>query len=573
MNRALPSLLGTLALLSGCTLFGLDDVALTECATHADCAGANTRYADHVDRCTRFQCIDRVCQLGPRDEDGDGFSPAECALEDVPADCDDRDVARTPDTAETCDGLDNDCDGVIDEATRDGDPIIAETHDVSVSLGSRALIAARGEGANVEYWTDELMSLGEMAPVLDGMACPVMKVEAHELFPTINDYCQPAADCNGPESDPCSPSSFCRLGETMDGGTAVLMCDAPDPVLSWRPCFNETDECLPDGCRSLGGPTSDETCAGDATVSATGGEYVAAYLVTRGGDDDPRGCGGSGIPFFALGTPTLGDFEILDGQSDQGAAYMDGLGCTPRRDLVSAALPQSATAHAMVGYVADTSEGPRVVLRAVRRGGPRVVSDPVIIDNASAVAIHGVRDLGFLVAIGTASGLEVAFFPAADDSREPTPAHRFMFGSGNVEGVAVSAGPTRDGSFPVGVAFELDANVRVKSLAYDMGGFTDLGGATAGVGGAPAIAYRDSVITMDVPRGDTQIADVSGYDVAYVRGDVILARRFARHENGFVNVEDELGTELSGVSALPDGWLLSDARRAERVRTVCDAPE
>jgi len=64
------------------------------------------------------------------DADGDGFGDAATALQacDQPAghaaaagDCDDADASVYPGAAETCDGQDEDCDGLIDEVDVDGD--------------------------------------------------------------------------------------------------------------------------------------------------------------------------------------------------------------------------------------------------------------------------------------------------------------------------------------------------------------------------------------------------------------------------------------------------------------------
>ena len=59
-----------------------------------------------------------VCGTPPEctpDQDGDGVAP--CAIsDDIPADCGDTDPSINPNMLELCDTIDNDCDGIVDEA-------------------------------------------------------------------------------------------------------------------------------------------------------------------------------------------------------------------------------------------------------------------------------------------------------------------------------------------------------------------------------------------------------------------------------------------------------------------------
>ncbi len=68
---------------------------------------------------------DGQCDSYDADADGDGF--------DVPADCDDADPAVFPAAAESCDGVDSDCDGSLvdefDDTDADGDPDCTDPDD------------------------------------------------------------------------------------------------------------------------------------------------------------------------------------------------------------------------------------------------------------------------------------------------------------------------------------------------------------------------------------------------------------------------------------------------------------
>lgn len=72
-----------------------------------------------IDACREERCIGhgRLCTMNLRDDDGDGSAAASCGGED----CRDDDPTVSPNMRETCDGLDNDCNGVVDEDCTSGE--------------------------------------------------------------------------------------------------------------------------------------------------------------------------------------------------------------------------------------------------------------------------------------------------------------------------------------------------------------------------------------------------------------------------------------------------------------------
>ncbi len=96
------------------------------------------------------------------DEDDDGHGNPESTVEtchqpkryvSVGDDCDDQDPTAFPDNPETCDGVDNDCDGTVDEGLEssawypdtDGDGFGADTAPVRACVGPDGTVATRGD--------------------------------------------------------------------------------------------------------------------------------------------------------------------------------------------------------------------------------------------------------------------------------------------------------------------------------------------------------------------------------------------------------------------------------------------
>src|SRR5687768_8873567 len=71
---------------------------------------------------------------GGGDADGDGFAF-------TAGDCDDADPAISPDAVEVCDGVDQDCNGVPDDAPSDGETYYADDDADGYGDDERTLVA------------------------------------------------------------------------------------------------------------------------------------------------------------------------------------------------------------------------------------------------------------------------------------------------------------------------------------------------------------------------------------------------------------------------------------------------
>lgn len=107
--------------LAGCSLAGLDRADLPFCVSNQDCAALAATVDDPT--CETYVCVVETGRCAPAgiDVDGDGDPPLACGG----ADCDDTDPTRYGAATEICNGIDDDCNGLLDGPDEDDDGDLA----------------------------------------------------------------------------------------------------------------------------------------------------------------------------------------------------------------------------------------------------------------------------------------------------------------------------------------------------------------------------------------------------------------------------------------------------------------
>ena len=162
-----------------------------------DCDDKNARaYPGAAEKCG--DSVDQDCQGGDlgcasaSDKDGDGWG--------APADCNDGDKAINPEGKEICDGIDNDCNGVID----DGNP---ETGDVAAKADA-VCGNSKGECNNQHGFVVCKHFPKEVTPLDPALDCGVKAFDGKSLV------------CVGCEGDHRPQKDLCNyLDDNCDGTT------------------------------------------------------------------------------------------------------------------------------------------------------------------------------------------------------------------------------------------------------------------------------------------------------------------------------------------------------------------
>jgi len=504
-------------LATGCSAVGLGDVALPRCENDEQCAPANRRFDIRMGACSLYQCNETLgfCEFRQaRDDDDDGDPAMRCGGRD----CDDDNALRAGDPvigAEQCDGVDNDCDLVVDEeatVTRAAATVVTGVFGgqaVALARSSleRAAIVATGTTSG---W---FATLG--AAPTSAMALPYAQDRDSRPDPWWDD----AGLAPGCEGSACSlaQTAFAatgREGEWLTVAVTTASCSAGAIRIGRVGTANSMLEVRGPAARSnvYAGFDLAGDCNGAARASGTVGATRPAVAATLAPSGVPQG--------FAA--------WIGDGTSRASCggspAPVEGLAAWVESGTVSGAT---------ISYVSASNDAEPLVLGTTTGGG--------------APSVAALRDgSGFVVAFGSPEGVALRRVPLVAEptpvATSPRPPEEVARPTANAtvidEGFVAEAGADHvalaEASVGrLGVAWRTGcgtASGRVRFATVAVDGFSpssavDL--ATGTIDAGPAVLTVESLVLAGFVSegGATFPADAGGWVVLWVSGDRLFVRR------------------------------------------------
>ncbi len=259
------------------------------------------------------------------DADGDGFGDSRIETSSCLAakgyvadasDCDDADAAVNPDAEELCDGLDNDCDELVDDD--DDDVADPETFYTDADADSYGDSAAPFEAC------EEPASASTRGGDCDD-ADPAVSPAATEVCNDVDDDCDGLVDDDDSALDTSTASETYadRDGDGFgDAGTSELSCDAPSGYVEDGTDCDDDDAAVnpdaPEVCNAL-----DDDCDGlvdddDPTVdTSTGSTWYADA------DGDGYGDADSGLDACELLSGYADNADDCDDSDEE--TYLDAV--------------------------------------------------------------------------------------------------------------------------------------------------------------------------------------------------------------------------------------------------------
>lgn len=551
-GRLVGAVAATLLLLTvgaGCSALGLSSFEVGRCVVSDDCDGVNNRNRVPADACQRFVCVRPrntagelvgdygSCIRGTRDDDADGVPNILCAADGTQADCNDDDASVAAGLAEVCDGLDNDCDGVVD-------------NDVSPFAESGRLVhpGLSGAAAFSSGLTSALVGSSDarfFAPLPEaGTATSVAARYVQHVGPTEA------------EARVCTPPRSGTISQT----TLVAGCPA------YRPTAPPGEPPVTAGSCDLGETAVAESALGYVVASVNGRGCAAGQLrvglVASGdaGDIELRGpvgrsnlwlgvdlaadgCTGTGASRGAAGVALD---TVADGSRGLvafiGAAAGRACGSAPAPLRVMGVIRQSASAGATsIEVLNGTNDGIPATLAMTTLSGPpglAHIPDGATTPSSDFVLAYGTPD-GALVLSRVSMTVGAPVLPRLADEAadacvvdEPVltgdlaaaSSLASIAGAGPVEAAAVAVVPTNDEatSLDIGVVFQrgCGATAQVFFAMVRPDGMVSTPVAL-GMGTEPAVAGLPNGFVVEGYRRGTAVAgpaSTGGFVVGYRTG-------------------------------------------------------
>ena len=250
------------------------------------------------------------------DADGDGHGDTDSivlaceladGLSDLADDCDDADVTAYPDAPESCDDVDDDCDGTVDEDATDGASWYEDGDGDGYGAGAATVACDAPSGF-----------------VADGTDCDDGDFDVH---PDAVETCDSVdQDCDGTtDEDPTDAATWYADSDHdgYGGGTGRASCTQPTGYLASSSDCDDGDAAV--------SPAATETCDGeDDDCDGTVDEASASDAPTWYADTDGDGYGDPGSAVRACSAPAgtvsnASDCDDADAAIHPGATESDCL--------------------------------------------------------------------------------------------------------------------------------------------------------------------------------------------------------------------------------------------------------